>query len=100
LPKSKTMYTRIANWPNDLPDHPGQSKQSRFWMPPSRPLLLRSQLQNTEFLNMPPETGAGNALHTNIQCQFKTSSSRISKPDDKNTNYWVRESRKLCHNTN
>jgi hypothetical protein len=49
---------------------------------------------------MPPETGTGDALLTNIQSRSKTCCFMISKPAKRRTNYWVRKSKKSCYKTN
>jgi hypothetical protein len=93
-PKLKITCRKTEKWPSELPDHPGQSRQSRIWRPPSQPLLLQNQSRNINFWNTPQAITAGNALRSNIRSQSKTFSSRIFKPAKGPTKFWVRKLRK------
>jgi hypothetical protein len=57
---SETCST-TKNSQNESPDHPEQSKPYRPWKLPSPSSPKTIQNQNTEFLNTPPETNAGDA---------------------------------------
>ncbi len=99
LPGSIRLSGTIAKWQNKLPDHPGQSKQSRIWTPPLPCLPLPDQLQSTRSPNTQPEISNGDVLLLHIQSQSRDYCSMISKHARRKTNYLVRKSKELCHKT-
>jgi len=93
------MSRRIKTWQDRSPGHPGPSKPSRLWKPQLQPLLKPNQARNTRYLNMLPETSAGDILRLSTQCPSRTYSSTMFKRTNRETKCWVRKSPRLSHKT-
>ncbi len=98
-PKWNTTSRRTKILPDEFPDYLGPLKQSKHWKPQSPSLTGLNQTQNTTYLNMPPETSAGNVLQPNIQFPSRIYSSMMSRLTRRKTYFLVTKSQRWSSET-